>query len=145
MALFGRFSEVSMKRLPSILKMLEIHFGDEPIAEMVGKRYPEYPVEEIGNSTNAFVTRALSLGDDNKFSEEWSMYVSTYDKKNRFVNIVGKSVHELIHLLRFSGIVDGEKESKICSSSVARGELRRCYNWWHSPHCRAVYDKYANG
>lgn len=88
---------------------------------MVSKRYPEYPIEEIGDSTNAFVTRALSLGDDNKFSEEWSMYVSTYDKKKRFVNIIGKSVHELIHLLRFNGIVDGDKESKIRDGvSIAR-------------------------
>ena len=121
MALFGRFSEVSMKRLPNIFKQLEIHFGDEKISEMVSKRYPEYPIEEIGDSTNAFVTRALSLGDDNKFSEEWSMYVSTYDKKKRFVNIIGKSVHELIHLLRFNGIVDGDKESKIRDGvSIAR-------------------------
>lgn len=121
MALNIRFSEVSIKRLPGVIKRLEIHFGDEKISEMVSKRYPEYPVEEIGESTNAFVTRALSLGDDNKFSEEWSMYVSTYDKENRFVNIIGKSVHELIHLFRFNGIIDGEKESKIRDGvSVAR-------------------------
>jgi hypothetical protein len=49
------------------------------------------------------------------------MYVSTYNIDDRLVNVVGKSIHELIHLLRFNGIVDGEKESKIRDGvSVAR-------------------------
>lgn len=121
MALNLRFSDVSVKRLPGIFDKLEFHFSDKRIADMVSGRYPEFPVEEIGEETNAFVTRALALGDDNKFSEEWSMYVSTYDIDKRLVNVVGKSVHELIHLLRFNGIIDGEKESKIRDGvSVAR-------------------------
>ena len=121
MALYGRFSEVSIKRLPGILSKLEFHFGEESIPEMVSKRYPEYPIEEIGEDTNAFATRALALGDDNKFSEEWSMYVSTHNIESRLINVIGKSVHELIHLLRFNGIVDGEKESKIRDGvSIAR-------------------------
>ena len=121
MALNIRFSDVSIKRLPGILNKLEFHFGEEPIATMVSNRYPEYPIEEITDTTNSFVTRALSLGDDNKFSEEWSMYVSTYNIDDRLVNVVGKSIHELIHLLRFNGIVDGEKESKIRDGvSIAR-------------------------
>ena len=105
MALYGKFSDVSIKRLPSILNKLEFHFGDESISKMVSKRYPEYPIEELAEDANSLVTRALELGEDNKFNEEWSMYVSTYDIENRLVNIVGKSVHELIHLLRFNGII----------------------------------------
>lgn len=121
MALYGRFSDVSIKRLPSVLSKLEIIFGGETIPEIVSKKYPEYPIEEISDSTNAYVIRALALSDDKKFNEEWSMYVSTYDIDNRFVNIIGKSVHELIHLLRFNGIVDGEKEAKIRDGvSIAR-------------------------
>ena len=121
MAINCRLGDVSLKKLPSILKRLEIHFGDKSIQEMVSARYPEYPIQEIGSTTNAFVTRALALGDDNKFSEEWSMYVSTKNIDERLVNVVAKTAHELIHLLRFNGIVDGEKESKIRDGvSVAR-------------------------
>ena len=121
MALYGRFSEVSIKRLPGILSKLEFHFGEESIPEMVSKRYPEYPIEELGEDTNAFATRALALGDDNKFSEEWSMYVSTHNIESRLINVIGKSVHELNHLLRCNGLVDGEKESKIRDGvSIAR-------------------------
>lgn len=113
MALFARFSDVSQKRIPEILNKLEIHFGDKSISEMVSDRYPEYPIGEIGEHTNAFVTRAMKLGDDNKFDEEWTMFVSKSAIKHDSVNIVAKTTHELVHLLRFNGIIDSDTEAKI--------------------------------
>lgn len=121
MSLFIRFPEVTKEKLPNVLDKIEIFFENKSILDMVSKRYPEFPKHEITDTTNAFVTRALSLGEDNKFTEEWSMYISTSDIKNKTVNIVSKSVHELIHLLRFNGIIDNDNEAKIRDGvSIAR-------------------------
>lgn len=121
MSLFIRFPEVSKAKFPEIFSKLDIHFGNKHIRDLVGERYPEYPLEEITDTTNAFVTRAMSLEDDNTFTEEWSMFISTNDLSKRLVNVIAKSTHELIHLLRFNGIVDSETEAKVRDGvSIAR-------------------------
>lgn len=121
MSLFINLGEVAKTRFPEVFDKLDIHFGDKHVRELVADRYPEYSIGEITNTTNALVTRALSLGDDNKFSEEWSMFISTNDLSKRMVNVIAKSTHELIHLLRFNGIVDSDTEAKVRDGvSVAR-------------------------
>lgn len=121
MSLFIRFPEVSNAKFPEIFSKLDIHFGNKHIRDLVGERYPEYPLEEITDTTNAFVTRAMSLEDDNTFTEEWSMFISTNNLSERLVNVIAKSTHELIHLLRFNGIVDSDTEAKVRDGiSVAR-------------------------
>lgn len=121
MSLYIRFPEVTRDKLPSILNKLEIFFDNKSILQMVSEKYPEYPTNEITDSTKAFVVRALCLEDLENIDEEWTMYISSSDITNGITNIIAKCTHELIHLLRFNGIVNGEKEIKVRDGvSIAR-------------------------
>lgn len=121
MSLFIRFPEVTKDKIPNILNRLKIFFENKSVLQMVTDKYPEYPTSEITEATKAFVIRELNLDDSENIDEEWSMYISTSDITNGVVNIIAKSTHELIHLLRFNGIINCEKEIKIRDGvSVAR-------------------------
>ena len=109
MSLFIRFPEITKERIPYILNKLEIFYSDKTIKEMVTERYPQYPINEIGKRTSAFVVRALDINNDTAINEEWTMYVSTSSINNNLVNIISKFTHELIHLLRFNGSIDTGK------------------------------------
>ena len=104
-----------------IINFDEIFFENKSIHQMVIDKYPEYPTNEITKTTKAFVIRALKFEDDENIDEEWSMYISTSDITNGAVDAIAKSVHELIHLLRFNGIVNVDKEIKVRDGvSIAR-------------------------
>jgi len=109
MSLFIRFPEITKERIPYILNKLEIFYSNKTIKEMVIERYPQYPIDEIGKRTNAFVIRALDVNDDTTINEEWTMYVSISLINNNIVNIISKFTHELIHLLRFNGSINTGK------------------------------------
>ena len=121
MALYVKNPEMVKERMPIILNKIDILAGKEKVSKYILDKYPNYPWNAISDSESAMVVRALST-QDKKAEEDWTMAISTNEDKINLVDIIGKTIHELTHLLRFGGIEETKREiivrDGICTTRV---------------------------
>ena len=110
LSLYLRFPEIALKKIPFIFNKIEIIFEDKPVSEMVLEKYDNYPWNNFSDSNSAMVIRALNVEED--IDEDWTMFINL-SGNNDLLNTLSKTIHEMIHLLRFGGIYEYEKEIKI--------------------------------
>lgn len=110
LSLHLRFPEIALKKIPFIFNKIDIVFGDKPVSKMVLEKYDNYPWNSYSDSDSAMVIRALNV--DGNIDENWTMFINL-SGNNNLLNILSKTMHEMIHLLRFGGIFETETEIKI--------------------------------
>lgn len=91
-------------KLPSILNKLNIYALNKTVLDIAHDELGNYMEDNSLSHADAAVTRSLKIDDESKtIDEDWNLLISL--KKNKETHeIIGKIIHELIHLLRFNGI-----------------------------------------
>ena len=112
LAIYIKYPEMVSRKLPIILNKISILAGNDKVSTFVLKKFPNYPWNKDFDSESAMVIRALD-SDKKPVDEEWVMAISTADCINNSVNVVARTAHELIHLLRFGGITESKREIMI--------------------------------
>lgn len=110
LSLVLRFPKVTAKKMPFIFNKIDILFEDRLVSEMVLEKYNNYPWNNFSDSNSAMVIRALNLEETT--DEDWTMFINLSGNTD-LLKILSKTIHEMIHLLRFGGIYEYEKEIKI--------------------------------
>lgn len=105
-----RFPKITAKKMPFIFNKIDILFEDRLVSEMVLEKYNNYPWNNFSDSNSAMVIRALNL--EETIDEDWTMFINLSGNTD-LLKILSKTIHEMIHLLRFGGIYEYEKEIKI--------------------------------
>lgn len=121
MALYMKNPQMVLERMPKILNKIDILAGKEKVSTYILGKYPNYPWNSISDSESAMVVRALSIENKN-VDEDWTMAISTKRLDKDIVDVIGKTIHELTHLLRFGGIEETKREitvkDGICTAHV---------------------------
>ena len=91
-------------KLPSILNKLNIYALNKTVLDIAHDELGNYMEDNSLSHADAAVTRSLKIDDESKtIDEDWNLLISL--KKNKETHeMIGKIIHELIHLLRFNGI-----------------------------------------
>lgn len=91
-------------KLPNILNKLNIYALDKTVLDIAHDELGNYMEDNSLSHADAAVTRSLKIDDEiKKIDEDWNLLISL--KKNKKTHdIIGRIIHELIHLLRFNGI-----------------------------------------
>ena len=91
-------------KLPSILNKLNIYALNKTVLDIAHDELGNYMEDNSLSHADAAVTRSLKIDDESKtIDEDWNILISL--KKNKETHeMIGKIIHELIHLLRFNGI-----------------------------------------
>ena len=104
MALKLTLPENITSKLPKILNKLNIYALNKTVLEIAHDELGNYMEDDSLSHADAAVTRSLKIDDEAKtIDEDWNLLISL--KKNKQTHeIIGKIIHELVHLLRFNGI-----------------------------------------
>lgn len=104
MALKLTLPENITSKLPKILNKLNIYALNKTVLEIAHDELGNYMEDNSLSHADAAVTRSLKIDDEMEtIDEDWNLLISL--KKNKEIHeIIGKIIHELIHLLRFNGI-----------------------------------------
>ena len=104
MALKLTLPENITSKLPKILNKLNIYALNKSVLEIAHDELGNYMEDDSLSHADAAVTRSLKIDDEAKtIDEDWNLLISL--KKNKQTHeIIGKIIHELVHLLRFNGI-----------------------------------------
>jgi hypothetical protein len=105
--------EVTIERLPKILNELDIYAKDKSVLDIAHEDLENYSEDDLLKYSDACVTRSLFIDDETKeITEKRSLLVSLKFGCSDFQRIF-KINHELIHLLRFFGIVQSDEKLRI--------------------------------
>lgn len=100
-------------KLPSILNKLNIYALNKTVLDIAHDELGNYMEDNSLSHADAAVTRSLKIDDESKtIDEDWNLLISL--KKNKETHeMIGKIIHELIHLLRFNGITQEGNNIKL--------------------------------
>lgn len=112
MALVLSHKEIALEKLPKILQELDIYAEDKSVLEISHEKLNNYMEDESLSHSDAAVTRSLKIDDSsNKVVGEKRTLIMSLSAlhKNGPIDMIEKVIHELLHLMRFGGIDDQEK------------------------------------
>ena len=108
--------KMALERLPKIFQELDIYAEHKPVIDIAHEKLNNYSEDAQLCHSDAAVTRSLGFDDDTmKFEKEKRSLIMSLSAlhKDGIINVIEKVTHELIHLMRFGGVQDGEKITTI--------------------------------
>lgn len=98
--------EVALKKLPIILKRLNIYAEDKSVLDIAHDELGNYSEDDELRDADASATRSLSIDDENNTVEEHlNLLISLTDvEKKDATKMIEKTVNGLIHFMRFGKI-----------------------------------------
>ena len=101
------------KNIPDILKKLKIYAQNKSVLEIAHNELNNYMEDEELSHSDAAVTRSIGKDDETGvIFEQWNLLISLNINKKTH-KLIGRIIHELIHLLRFKGIIENGNDIKI--------------------------------
>lgn len=108
MALILSNEDIAYDRLPKIFQELNIYADNKSVLEISHEKLNNHMEDDSLVNSDAAVTRSLGINDETgEISEQRSLIMSLSALANGggIINMIEKVTHELIHLMRFGGIV----------------------------------------